>query len=127
MNRAQILSKLQKVFGKNAGVGYRIDDKAPDAEERERYRDGHASARLEANAARDARRARAEWLLSNDAEYQRLKADEKAKTERADRIASNSHRYRITVTTSSPSSMFAHVQAQGDTWPEVFAKLEKKS
>jgi hypothetical protein len=123
MSPKQILSKLCKLLGEHAA--YKFDPKAPDADERKAARELIPGARLQWESYRDARKERADYLLANDDEYQRLKAAEKTARESYDKVSSVTHKYKCTAGTSS--SMFFHVKAQGDTWAEVFAKLEGES
>lgn len=121
MNKAQALAKLKPVLG--AKLGYRIDDTAPDAEERERRRTAYREAHIAAQAAREASKARLKVLLAGDAEYQALSAAA-GKAEAYKESLPASHHYRITVGRSE--SYFFSVKAQGDTWDDVVSQLCKQ-
>lgn len=122
MERAVAIKKLGKILGKS--LGYRIDPRAPNQEERDA-----AQAELREvvpkrealSKAVDARRAE---ILQADAEYQRLKAEHKEAREACDRLFSITHHYRFTVGVSN--SMFFTVHAQGDSWEQVIEKLTVK-
>ena len=123
MKRDIALKKLQKLLGKN--MGYRVDPDAPDA-------DGRAEAKVErARVAADAAELklkldrRREELLSADPEYVRWRELHKAARDRADRLTGMQHHYRFTVGISGEH--FFTVRAQGDSWEEVIAKLEKET
>lgn len=121
MNQTQALSLLKRVIGPK--LGYRIDNKAPDADERERLRERFLAARDAAKAAGEAMTARRAAVLKADAEYQRLKEASIAANKARDDVPSY-HRKRITVGRSG--SLFFNVEADGDNWDEVVAKVCKK-
>lgn len=121
MNQTQALSKLRKVIGPK--LGYRVDPKAPDAEQREAIRAAWKAAKQDADAAVAARKARYEELLAGDALYQDLKAKAKAAEEAANKAAAGMYRHRITVGVSN--AMFFSVRAEGDNWDDVVAKVTK--
>jgi hypothetical protein len=122
MERAVALKKLSRMLGKN--VGYRVSASAPTREERE-------AAAAQAKPAREARdraselvEARYKWLLENDAEYQRLKAAKGAAQEVVNKIHDTLRHRKITVGVAN--GMFNVIQAEGDSWEEIFEILEKK-
>ncbi len=122
MERSVAIKKLTKLLGKS--LGYRVDPKAPDQDDRD-----EARAKLKiANAERDEldkqRKARFEQILQADAEYQRLKAAHGEARKRCDELLSISSHYRFTA--GVMNSMFFMVKAQGDSWEEVIAKIEKE-
>lgn len=119
MERAVALKKLGKILGKS--LGYRVDLKAPDQDERD-----EAMATLrEEGPKRDAISKQMEErrlaLLQADPEYQRLKAAHAEVKKRCDDLLSISCRYRFTVGTTT--TLFFTVKAQGDSWEQVIAKL----
>lgn len=119
MERTVAIKKLGKLLGKS--LGYRVDPKAPTADEREeakRMLPALTEARREAEKAMADRRAA---LLAADAQYQELTATWKEARQRAERALSLMHHFRFTVGNSN--GMFFHVKAQGDSWEEVIAKL----
>lgn len=124
MERSVAIKKLTKLLGKK--LGYRVDPKAPKQDERD-------AARAELDATREAferlkntLEARHMELLAADTEYQRLKAEVKAERERRKKLSGVMRWYKITVG-HSVAGMFFHVQAEGDTWEEVIAKLTAKA
>jgi hypothetical protein len=122
MERAAAIKRLGKILGKDAG--YRIDPKAPSPEQR-----AQAQAELPAliaakQAAMAARDKRYNELLAGDAEYQRLKAEAKQASEAAAHTSGvRSHR-KIMVGVSR--GIFFEVKAEGDSWEEIFQKLEER-
>lgn len=65
MNQTQALARLRKIMGPK--VAYRVDPKAPDAEQRAVMRSAWQAARDVAEAAVAARKARYEELLAGEA------------------------------------------------------------
>jgi uncharacterized protein (DUF3084 family) len=122
MERAVAIKKLGKILGKS--LGYQVDPKAPNRDEREAARAECMTAVAERQDLKERMEVRRKVLLDADAEYQALKADYEKVRDRADLLGSISRRYRITVGTSS--SMFFHVRAEGDSWEEVIGKLTAK-
>lgn len=118
MRRQDAVDKLVKLLGKN--MGYRVDPKAPDADERE-----EAKAELQMvqvatdEASRRMNKRRVELLT--DPEYQRLLAEYKALSKRREQLTGKMHHYRFTV--GHNTGLFFMVKAQGDSWEEVLAKL----
>ena len=121
MERSVAIKKLTKLLGKS--LGYRVDLKAPG-------KDGREDARIELQVQRPIRddlakamNARRLEILQADAEYQRLKAAHLEVEKVCQKLGSATGHYRFTVGTSS--GMFFMVKAQGDSWEEVIAKIEK--
>lgn len=124
MERSVALKKkLGKLLGKK--LGYRVDDKAPKADEREAAKAEFDLACQERNALKEKRDARHRAILEADAEYQSLFAAHRAASDRADKLSSLTRRYKFTVGVCG--DMFFHVRAQGDTWEEVIDKLKLKT
>lgn len=122
MERTIAIKKLGKILGKS--LGYRVDPKAPDQDDRDEARAKlrEATPKREAlSKALDARRAE---VLQADIEYQRLKAEHAEAKKDCDELFGITCRYRFTVGTST--SMFFMVKAQGDSWEEVIDKLTVK-
>lgn len=119
MTPKQALAKLQKVYGPNAA--YRLNRTPSDADERNAAKAALSGAFARRNELSEQRKARAEFLLGTDAEYQRLKAEETAARIRHDELRAQAHYYRITV--GIQSDVFFHVKAEGDTWADVFAQI----
>jgi hypothetical protein len=122
MERAVAIKKLGKILGKS--LGYRVDPKAPDQDDRDEARAKlrEATPKREAlSKEMDARRAE---VLQADAEYQRLKAEHGNAKKNCDELFSITCRYRFMVGTSN--SMFFLIKAQGDSWEEIIDKLTVK-
>lgn len=115
MNQTQALAKLKRLLGPK--LGYRINAKAPTADERAELRAGFDELQAAEKAAEAAREARLVELLANDAAYQRLKAEAIAAKKAAADVRGKLYRYRITVGVSG--AMFFSVMAEGDNWDEV--------
>lgn len=122
MRREDAIKKLSKLLGKN--LGYRVDPKAPDQDERDEAREQLKPLVSERDVLRELVRQRCNALLAADAEYQRLKADLAATSKACDEVSSKLHHYRFTVGVST--SLIFRVMAQGDSWEEVIAKLQKE-
>jgi hypothetical protein len=121
MERAVAIKKLGKILGKS--LGYRVDPKAPDQDDRD-------EARTKLTAASEAKKllnermiARSREILEADAEYQQLKAAYGEARKSCEELSEIVRSYRFTVGTSS--GMFFMVKAQGDSWEQVIAKLTK--
>jgi multidrug resistance efflux pump len=121
MNRQQILTKLKKVLGPNAF--YRHDPKAPDESEREEARAIYREAAWKVDPARQALERRRAELLA-DPEYVRLREQYQSAVAERDKARAKLHRYPITAGRSIGIGNV--VEAQGDTWAEVFARLEAR-
>jgi hypothetical protein len=125
MERSIAIRKLGKLLGKS--LGYRVDPKAPDQEQREAARAELPASRELRTSLNEAMNARRREILAADAEYQRLKADYDLVQKRCEELAGIVSHYRITVGTSN--GMFFTIRAQGDSWGQVIEKLttERKS
>lgn len=122
MDRSTAIKKLTKMFGKS--FGYRIDEKAPPPEERAATRTELPATTEKMNRLRDQRDARAAAILKADSEYQALNSAYKIARVEKEKLASKLYRHKITVGTSD--GMFFMVEAEGDSWEEIFAKLDKE-
>lgn len=122
MERAVALKKLGKLLGKS--LGYRVDPKAPDADEREEARTALKIMGAERDDLKSKMDARRQAILEGDAEYQSLRAAWTTAKDRADKLSWRTHHYRFTA--GVMNSMFFMVKAQGDSWEEVIAKIEKE-
>jgi hypothetical protein len=122
MERAVAIKKLGKILGKS--LGYRVDPKAPDQDDRDRAREDLRDAVTEREALEQQKKARMQELLQADAEYQRLKAARAEAGKHCEELSSITHHYRFTVGVSN--GMFFSVKAQGDSWEEVISKLTEK-
>lgn len=121
MNRQQILTKLKKVLGPNAF--YRHDPKAPDASGREEARATFRAAVAQVEPAKQAMERRRAELLA-DPEYVRLRLEYKRTIDTRDAAQTMLYHYPITV--GRTMGIGNRVEAQGDTWAEVFAQLEAR-
>lgn len=122
MERATALHKLKTLLGKN--LGYRVDPKAPNAEERATARAELAAAVKDRNWLENEMNERRRAILAADQAYQDLRAAYMDAKKRTDKLASMSHWFKFTVGVSN--SIFFHVKAQGDSWEEVIANLERE-
>lgn len=119
MERAVALKKLGKILGKN--LGYRVDPKAPDHDDREEARAKLPAARELRKTLEEKMAARRNAILQADEEYQLLKMDHEAAKTICEKLFSICNHYRFTVGVSN--SLFFTIRAQGDSWEEVIAKL----
>jgi hypothetical protein len=122
MERSVAIKKLGKILGKS--LGYRVDPKAPDEDERTEARAKLKIAHAERDDLDKQTEARLKEILLADTEYQRLKALRAEARKRCDELFSIANRYRFTVGTMS--SLFFHVKAQGDSWEDVIRQLTEK-
>lgn len=122
MERAVAIKKLGKLLGKE--LGYRVDNKAPTAEQRLGALSALAPAIEKRNKLREQRDARCAAILAADTEYQNLVDAARDASKRVDEFSSITRRYKITVGVST--DMFFHIKAQGDSWEEVIDKLTAK-
>jgi len=119
MERAVALKKLGKLLGKS--LGYRVDPKGLNAEEREAAAAEARALHEQFKVAEEAETARRKAILEGDAEYQRLKAETKRLKEAKDTAWSKSRHFKFTVGTSN--GMFFMIKAQGDSWEDVIEQL----
>jgi hypothetical protein len=121
MQRAAAIKKLTKLLGQ--AFGYRVNLHAPYADERLQEQ-ANARRLLDARqAALEALNARRTWLLDADPEH-RLLLEQLTRLRDAHANANFMARaYRFTAGVTD--GMFYHVVAQGDTWEEVVASVEK--
>lgn len=122
MERAVAIKKLGKILGKS--LGYRVDPKAPDQDDRDEARAKLREELPKREALDKAMKDRRAEVLLADTEYQRLKAEHAAAAEVCSKLSSTSMHYRFTVGVSN--SMFFTIKAQGDSWEEVISKLTVK-
>ena len=121
MERAVAIKKLGIILGKS--LGYRVDPKAPDQDDRDEAMARLREARPKQEAIGREMDARRVEILKADAEYQRLKAEHAEARKVCDELFSITHHYRFTVGVSN--SLFFHIKAQGDSWEEVISKLKQ--
>lgn len=121
MNQTQALSTLKRLVGPK--LGYRVDNKAPGAEEREQLITRKRETAARVRAILEALDARRQAVLAADAEYQRLRAEHQAAKSLHEAIPSPYHK-RITV--GRVGSLFFSVIADGDNWAEVVEATKAK-
>ena len=122
MERAIAIKKLGKLLGKS--LGYRVDPKAPNQEERDDAKAKLPNAIALREALGEQMEARRLAILRADAEYQQLKAAHEGAKKLCNELFSITCHYKITVGISG--SLFFTVRAQGDTWEQVINKLTEK-
>lgn len=122
MERSVAIKKLGKILGKS--LGYQIDLKAPDRDDRDEANAKLASTKLKRDALMKQMEARKNAILQADTEYQQLTTAYHDAYEYCKELFTITCRYRFTVGTSN--GLFFEVRAQGDSWEEVIAKLTKK-
>lgn len=122
MERSVAINKLGRLLGKS--MGYRIDLKAPTADERSAAQSELPAAVAIRNSISERKAARLSAILQADAEYQQLKADHEEARKRCDRLGSTTRHFKIMVGTSN--DLFFHVRAQGDSWEDVISQLTAK-
>jgi hypothetical protein len=121
MNRTQIMARLRKALGPTAT--YTHNPNAPDADERAALRAQSRELLAQLADAKERMDARRRELLS-DPEYKRLFAEWSALERKRDEVTCKSFRYQVSV--GRHNGLGTVVEAQGDTWAEVFAALEAK-
>lgn len=122
MNITQAKAAMERLLGKKK-AGWRYDETAPRAEEREQVRDTVAPLRAAAEQAKAALQARRSELLQ-DPEYRRLlgvwaKADDAATV-----ALSKLHHFRVKI--FRVNGMFNEVVAEGDNGQEAIDALKAK-
>lgn len=122
MTRQEAAKRLGKMFGKKAG--YRVTDNAPNAIQREKAGDAIRALKTtlqEHNERMDQLRA---FLLS-DENYQDMVRVQKELKKALGDLSGMRLGYKFTAGYVSSMGFF-HVEAQGDTWEEVFSILNRK-
>jgi hypothetical protein len=122
MERTVALNKLRRLLGKE--YGYRINPKAPTQEERAAAREAVPAARELHKELAAKKQARLEALLIGDAKYQELAKQTREAQKNREYLECNMRGCKITVG-KSVAGLFFSVQAEGDSWEEVIAKLTK--
>jgi len=122
MERAVAIKKLGKILGKS--LGYRVDPKAPDQDERDEAREKLREETAKLEVLRGEKEARLKAILQADEEYQRLKEEFAEAQKTCEGLRSITYHYRFTAGVSN--GMFFSVKAQGDSWEEIIAKLTKE-
>lgn len=122
MERSVAIKKLGKILGKS--LGYQVDLKAPDQDDRDEAQAKLASATSKFSALSKQIEARKTAILQADTEYQRLTAAYVDARTYCAELQLTTCRYRFTVGTTN--GLFFNVKTQGDSWEEIIAKLTKK-
>ena|SRR5215475_382517 len=121
MERIVAIKKLTKILGKS--LGYRVDPRAPSADERQEAKNALPAAIEKRNKLEKEMNDRRHKILAEDVEYQRSLTAYKEARENTEQLASKTRHYKMTVGTSN--GMFFVVKAEGDSWEEIIAKLTK--
>lgn len=122
MTRQEAANRLGKLFGKKAG--YRVTNNAPNAHQREKAGDAirELNGRLkEHNERMDQLRA----VLLSDENYQDMVRVQGELKKALNQLSGMRLGYKFTAGYVSSMGFF-HVEAQGDTWEEVFETLGRK-
>src|SRR5262249_20699452 len=119
--RAVALKKLGKLLGKS--MGYRVDLKAPDKDDRAEALAKLKEARVKRDALSKQREARMAELLRGDAEFQRLKSECAEAQKECDGVSDICKRMRFAA--GILGQLFFSVKAKGDTWEDVIDTLPK--
>lgn len=121
MERATAVKKLAKLLGNK--FGYQIHKEALSPEERDALRPEWERAREMQKKMNDLREARYKELLA-DPEYRALCDQSQKARKYAEELGWKVGQKKIVVGTSN--SMFFHVEAEGDSWEDVIAKVTAK-
>ena len=122
MDRSSAIKKLRKLLGPH--FGYRINDKAPSRDEKFAAREALDGACRERDRLKQLRDERHRAILTADADYQRLVAEYNSARTLAEHLSATTRHFKMTVGTVS--TMFFRIEAEGDSWEDVFAELERK-
>lgn len=122
MERAVALKKLSRMLGKK--LAYRVSSTAPSPEEREAAKAKLPDAVKAYKYLGERLQARSAALLDADPEYQEIKQKMKLVRYERDNLQNKAIHYKITVGTNE--SIFFRVEAEGDSWEDVIAKVLKK-
>jgi uncharacterized protein YfiM (DUF2279 family) len=122
MERIVAIKRLGKLLGKS--MGYRVDPKAPTAEEREEALRQLPALNAETQQAEKAMQDYRTALLAGDQKYQELVATWQDVRKRRSKTVSITHHFKITV--GNGNGMFFSVMGQGDSWEDVIRQVEKK-
>jgi hypothetical protein len=120
MTRQEAIKKLGRIYGKKAG--YRVADGAANADERAAASQALKELRAlnrELDAQIDKRRAE----LLNVPDYNELLKTRSSIKQQMNTAMSVAASHKFTAGYVSGMGFF-HVEAQGDTWEEIFAKIE---
>lgn len=122
MNMTQALTALKKLYGKNAM--WRYDERAPLADERERFSSLMPTLAMMKRETSEAAEARRRALLAADDEYQRLLFAAQSADTAWKEARGMSHWFRVTVGRSIGIGM--EVKAQADNWQDAIDQAREK-
>jgi|SRR6516165_6395691 hypothetical protein len=121
MERTTAIKKLTKILGTK--FGYRVNNRAATADERETAKLALSSAVAERNSLGERLDERRRKILAADPEFQQLHIDHKAAKKEVERLQGIMFSRKITV--GADNGIFFIVKAEGDSWEEVIEKLGK--
>ena len=126
MTRAEALKKVRKLLGPKAAIEVKEGITSPDRRQAASEEGRIISA--EVKALSDRMEGRRQMLLAADDLYQSLLKEYRALKKRHNELTGEMLRYRFTTgrINGAGGISFFHVDAQGDTWEEVIAKLKEK-
>ena len=123
MDRQVAIRKLTKILGKS--LGYRVDPTAPTKDQRDEAKAALIPAIEKRKAIGQKRDERYRAILAADPEYQSLAAAYKEASAEVDRLAAITRHFKMTV--GVVNDLFFSVRAEGDSWEEILATLERKA
>jgi cell envelope opacity-associated protein A len=121
MERVAAIKTLGKLLGKE--MGYRVDPKAPTADERKEARERLPALTAERQRLEKLEMDRKVAVLAADQEYQAIRAARIKAAKAAQEVACTARSYKITVG-NTMAGMFFSVKAEGDSWEEVIRKVK---
>lgn len=122
MDRTTAINRLRKLLGPKAYI--EINDKAPDADEREAMHERFKAAKADRDAAQQEMNERTAALQKTDPLYQAALTDWR-NAGKVMQANANYHQRKFHVGTVSGGAglTWAHVLATADRWEDIFAKL----
>jgi hypothetical protein len=125
MERAVALRRLRKILGKEFGYQVNTSSIPRDLREAEKP-EFEAAVQRRDRAQAELTRMRTEHMAKLEAtdEYKAAQQELRNCRQMTESLGARQHMRRFTVGTAN--RLFFHVDAQGDTWEEVFAELERK-
>jgi hypothetical protein len=125
MERSTALRRLRKILGKDFGYQVNTSSIPRDLREDEKP-EFEAAVKRRERAQAELTRMRTEHMtkLEATAEYKAAQEELRQCREKASELGGRQMMRRFTVGTAN--RLFFHVDAQGDTWEEVFAELQRK-
>jgi PHD/YefM family antitoxin component YafN of YafNO toxin-antitoxin module len=120
MERAVAIKKLRQMLGNK--FAYVINANAPGAEKRQEAYELFKKVNATRDELAKELQARSAAVLAADPEYQRLKERYHTTRQHAEQLGATARHYKIEV--GRDEKLFFHVDAQGDSWEEIIAKLK---